>query len=246
MNHPPFEVRRRAGCGPYVLVCDHASNFVPEELNQLGLTEADLSRHIAWDIGAAAVAEILSQRFDSPLILGGTSRLVIDCNRHLNAPDLIPQISDGTIVPGNCDLTDAERQTRVQRFFRPYHDAVEEILDHRRQAVFLSVHSMTECLRGQWRPWPVSLASFEDRSLVDPLLSCLRAQNEFLVGDNQPYDLHPNFDYSTPQHAIRRGLPHLQVEFRQDEIANQAGQNLWANRFADALEKSRALASPAS
>jgi predicted N-formylglutamate amidohydrolase len=237
-----FEVRRGNGSGPFVIVCDHASNHVPEALDNLGLTEADLARHIAWDIGAAGVAEILSERFDAPVAFCGTSRLVIDCNRHPDAADLIPKVSDGTIVPGNCNLTDDDRQARIRNYFEPYHQAVEEILSGRPKTIFLSIHSMTECLKGEVRPWPVALSSFEDRTLVDPLLRELR---EFSVGDNQPYDLDPNVDYTTPHHALSKGLRHLQVEFRQDEIADAAGQKLWAGRFAEALERSRALSSPA-
>jgi predicted N-formylglutamate amidohydrolase len=167
---------------------------------------------------------------------------VIDCNRHPDAADLIPKVSDGTIVPGNCNLTDDDRQARIRNYFEPYHQAVEEILSGRPKTIFLSIHSMTECLKGEVRPWPVALSSFEDRTLVDPLLRELR---EFSVGDNQPYDLDPNVDYTTPHHALSKGLRHLQVEFRQDEIADAAGQKLWAGRFAEALERSRALSSPA-
>ncbi len=242
MSEKQFEVRRGNGSGPFVIVCDHASNYVPDELNNLGLTEKDLARHIAWDIGAAGVAEILSERFDAPVAFCGTSRLVIDCNRHPEAEDLIPKVSDGTIVPGNCNLTKADRQARIKDYFEPYHEAVEEILSGRPKTVFLSVHSMTECLKGELRPWPVALSSFQDRTLVEPLLRELR---EFSVGDNQPYDLDPKVDYTTPHHALRRGLRHLQVEFRQDEIGSKDGQKLWAQRFGDALERGRALMSPA-
>jgi predicted N-formylglutamate amidohydrolase len=237
MNSQFFEVQRGTGKGPYMIVCDHASNFVPAELDDLGLTKDDLSRHIAWDIGAAAVAEILSERFDSPAVFSGTSRLVIDCNRHLDAADLIPRVSDGTIVPGNCNVTEAGKRTRIASYFQPYHETIEEVLNGRERVIFLSIHSMTECLKGDYRPWPVSLSSFEDRSLADPVLAALRSFNEFVVGDNQPYDLDPNVDYSTPHHALTRGLRHLQVEFRQDEIATEDGQKLWADRFGDALVK---------
>jgi len=245
MNSELFEVHRDSGKGPYVIVCDHASNFVPDVLGNLGLTESDLSRHIAWDIGAAGVAELLSERFDSPAVFCGTSRLVVDCNRHLDAPDLIPKISDGTIIPGNCNVTESDKQARVRDYFQPYHETIEQVLNGRDRVIFLSIHSMTECLKGELRPWPVALSSFEDRSMAGPLLEALRSLNEFPVGDNQPYDLDPQVDYSTPHHALTRGLRHLQVEFRQDEIRTKGGQKLWAERFGDALEKSRTLASPA-
>jgi predicted N-formylglutamate amidohydrolase len=236
MKHASFEIRREQGSGPFVIVCDHATNYVPGELANLGLTEADLARHIAWDIGAAAIADILSERFDSPAIFSGTSRLVVDCNRQLDAADLIPEVSDGTIIPGNQMLSEAEREARVQDYFVPYHAAIEKVLSGRQNVKFLSVHSMTECMRGSMRQWPVAFSSSEDRSLVAPLIETLRRSGEYQVGDNEPYNLDPSVDYSTPQHAMARGLPHIQVEFRQDEVGTEAGQKLWAGRFGDALE----------
>ena len=214
---------------------------MPADLHQLGLPQSELARHIGWDIGAAAITEILSERFDSPVIFCGTSRLVIDCNRQLDAYDLIPEESDGTVIPGNQNLSDSDKQGRVKNYFEPYHQAIEEVILRRENPIFVSVHSMTESMRGVFRPWPISLSSYEDRSLVEPLLEALRFSDEFLVGDNQPYDLDPKVDYSTPFHALRRGLRHLQVEFRQDGVASAAGQKLWAGRFGDAIERAGLL-----
>lgn len=236
-----FRVLRPQGKGRFAIFCDHASNCIPAELENLGLPAAELERHIAWDIGAAGVATELSNIFDSPAILCGTSRLVVDCNRQLHAADLIPEVSDGTIVPGNRDLSAAERQSRVEQWFQPYHAAVERVIADRElrglSSVALSIHSMTECLAGNFRPWQIALSSYDDRSLVEPVLQALRRSGDVAVGDNQPYNLDPAVDYSTPFHAMRRNMAYLQVEFRQDEIGSEAGQILWARRFAAALDQ---------
>lgn len=232
-----FNILRADAHGPFVIVCDHATNYIPDELNHLGLPDRELKRHIAYDIGAALIAEILSERFDSPAVFSATSRLVIDCNRQLSAFDLIPEVSDGTAIPGNRELSGGAKQARLERYFNPYHDAIERVIRKRPGITFLSVHSMTDRMKGVFRPWPLSLASHEDRTLVNPLLTILRSSNEYLVGDNEPYNLDPRVDYSTPQHAMSRGLPYLQVEFRQDEVRTEEGQKLWAGRFGDALKK---------
>ena len=230
---------RPSASSPFVLFCDHASNFVPAELHDLGLPQSELARHIAWDIGAAGVTEVLSEILDAPAVLCGISRLVIDCNRHLDAPTLIPEISDGTVIPGNLHLDQAARANRIERWFRPYHDAVEALFLAREArgvpSIAISIHSMTPSLAGVPRPWQISLSSHLDRTLADPLLASLRRPGDVVVGDNQPYNLDPKMDYSTPFHALRRGLPHLQVEFRQDEIADRASQQRWAVRFSEAL-----------
>ena len=234
-------ILRPRGSGRFVFFCDHASNYIPAELHDLGLPASELARHIAWDIGAAGVTMALSEIFDSPAILSNTSRLVIDCNRHLDASDLIPEVSDGTVIPGNFPLSEAAKAARIERWFRPYHDAVESVLLEREargvDSIAVSVHSMTASLGGKLRPWKIALSSYLDRSLAGPVLTALRQPGDIEVGDNQPYDLDPAVDYSIPFHALRRGLPHLQVEFRQDQIADVAAQRQWAMRFAEALRQ---------
>jgi predicted N-formylglutamate amidohydrolase len=232
-------ILRPHGSGRFVLFCDHATNGIPTELDDLGLPAPELARHIAWDIGAAGVTEVLSEFFDVPAILSGSSRLVIDCNRHPDASDLIPEVSDGTLVPGNLRLDAPARSARIERWFHPYHEAVESVFLNREArgipSIAISIHSMTASLGGQSRPWQIALSSHLDRRLTDPVLAALRRPGDVVVGDNQPYDLDPAVDYSTPFHALRRNLPHLQVEFRQDEIADAATQQKWAMRFAQAL-----------
>lgn len=239
MTSGPFTVLRPAGQGGFILLCDHAANHVPAELNGLGLRPADLARHIAWDIGAGAVTALLSDLLDAPAILATTSRLVIDCNRHCDAGDLIPEISDGTPVPGNLGLSEAARAVRIRRWHSPYHDAVEALLDARPvlqpAPVLLSVHSMAASLAGNSRPWQIALSSHGDRHLVEPMLAALRRRGDLTVGDNQPYRLDPAVDFTIPRHAMRRNWPYLQVEFRQDEVADPVGQRSWAQRFVDAL-----------
>ncbi|MGA3203916.1 MAG: N-formylglutamate amidohydrolase [Bryobacteraceae bacterium] len=230
-----FRILRPAGKGRFVIFCDHASNRIPAELGNLGLPARELDRHIAWDIGAAGVSEELSNIFDAPAILCGTSRLVIDCNRQLDAPDLIPEVSDGTAIPGNRGLSEQARRMRIEQWFHPYHAAVESVIGDAGDTIALSIHSMTECLAGEIRPWEIAFSSYGDRRLVEPILETLRRPGDISVGDNQPYDLNPAVDYSIPFHAMRRKMPYLQVEFRQDEVAEKAGQIRWARRFADAL-----------
>lgn len=218
-----------------MFLCDHASHFVPAELNGLGIEAQELERHIGWDIGAAGVTGVLSEYFDAPAILSGVSRLVIDCNRQLEGSDLIPENSDGTLIPGNLGLSETARLNRIDRWFRPYHDAAEAVLAGRKETVVVSIHSMTPSLGGIARPWQIALSSYVDRSLTEPVIAALRASGDCVVGDNQPYDLDPAVDYSVPYHAMGRGLQHLQVEFRQDEVENAVGQRRWALRLAAAL-----------
>jgi predicted N-formylglutamate amidohydrolase len=232
-------VLRPEGKGRFIIFCDHASNRIPEELDNLGLPACELARHIAWDIGAAGLAAELSEILDAPAVLCGTSRLVVDCNRQLHAPGLIPEVSDGTAIPGNRNLDAAARRSRIEQWFEPYHATLESIIEEREKrgagAIALSIHSMTACLAGNVRPWQIALSSHRDRSLVEPMLAALRGPGDVAVGDNQPYDLDPAVDYTIPFHAMRRNMPYLQVEFRQDDVASKAGQVSWAERFASAL-----------
>jgi predicted N-formylglutamate amidohydrolase len=166
---------------------------------------------------------------------------VIDANRDPGDPASIPREVDRTPIPGNASPTVWERTERMSRWFVPYHNAIEAMMSAAlasvREPVLLSVHSMTPELNGELRTWPISLSSHEDKRLSDPMLAALRKRIGFMVGDNQPYGLDPAEDYSVPVHAMRRGLRHLQVEFRQDLIANEQGAAKWAAVFGDALQE---------
>ncbi len=235
---PPVEVANAAGAAPLLIVCDHAANRVPAALGDLGLPAAARAAHIAWDPGAAMIARHLSARFDAPAILSGYSRLVVDCNRYPHDPASMPEVSDGTPVPGNRDLEPAAREARLAALFRPYHAAIAARLDRFAAAqvvpVLLSVHTMTPRLGGRDRPWPVALSWRLDGRLAPALIAALRAGG-IAAGDNEPYGLDPGEDYTVPEHAMRRGLAHVQVEFRQDLVSGAGGARVWADRFADAL-----------
>ena len=238
MTHP--RILNRHGRGRFVLLCDHASNYISADLRNLGLSAADLASHIAWDIGAAAITELLSDHLRAPAVLCGISRLVIDCNRQLNSPELIPASSNGIVVPGNVAMDTASREMRIDRWFHPNHDAVETLLRERiRQRympVVIAIHSMTPILNGRPRPWPIALSSDADRRLSNPILAALRKPGDILVGDNKPYCVDPLVDYSISFRALRRGLLNAQVEFRQNEIDGAAGQQYWALRFGHILQ----------
>jgi len=235
----PFEIVNAAGRAPLVIACDHASNAVPPEVGSLDVGDADMQRHIAWDIGAAAISRHLAKAFDAPAILCGTSRLVIDCNRQLRDPTLIPLTSDGTAVPANERLTSEHRARRISAYFDTYHDACRGVLASRcaagRRPLFLAVHTMTDRMKGKFRPWEIALSSNDNRLATDPALAVLRKVDGILVGDNEPYDMNTDEDYSTPEHALSRGLDYLQVEFRQDMVATPEGQRHFAEIFVPAI-----------
>lgn len=221
-----------------VLVCDHASNRVPECLQQLGLNDTQLADHIGWDPGAAAVARLLAQDLDAPLLLSGYSRLVIDCNRPLASSDLIPQQSAGVIIPGNQNLSLHARDQRIETLFIPYHQAIENLLAERtlkqvlRPIMLLSIHSFTPFLFNQQRPWHIGVAHKSDSRFATHLYNALTQQQDINVGLNQPYPIEDAFDYSIPVHGEARGLPSAMIEIRQDGLTTQAGIEQWAKRIA--------------
>ncbi|MBM4228739.1 MAG: N-formylglutamate amidohydrolase [Gammaproteobacteria bacterium] len=225
---------------PFFFTCDHASRRVPASLGDLGVPASEWERHIAWDIGALAVAEHLAGHFSAPLVASGYSRLVIDCNRQLWRHDCIPEVSELTPVPGNCNLDEAERTRRIEALHRPYHETITRMLDARAAAtiptLYLAIHSFTPVYKGEQRPWQVALLSNRDRRVAEILMRELRHDPALVVGDNIPYRLTDETDYGVPVHAERRGLPHVLIELRQDEIADERGQRAWAERLIPLLE----------
>jgi predicted N-formylglutamate amidohydrolase len=236
---PAFELVNPNGRSKTVLICDHASNRIPLRLGDLGLGPEPLMDHIAWDPGAAAVARVLSELLDAPLVLSAYSRLVIDCNRPLASSESIAEESAGTEVPGNRGLTSSQRRRRIDEVFRPYHRAISALLDARlgRSSRLLSIHSFTANLSGVRRPWPIGVANRRDRMLVDYLIRALQDNDIGPVGDNEPYGIEDTYDYSLPTHGERRGIAHAMIEIRQDGLRNPADARLWAERLATASRR---------
>jgi predicted N-formylglutamate amidohydrolase len=231
---PPFEEIR--GATPLLLVCDHASNRVPAALGDLGLPRARLNEHIGLDIGAAAVTRLLAPALGASALLCGYSRLVIDCNRGPADPSSIPAESDGIVIPGNRDLTEAMRAARRDEIFAPYHAAVARRLAAMpREPALISVHSFTPVMKGFARPWHVGILWDDDPRIAGPLLTALGAEAELVVGDNQPYSAREPVGYTVSHHAHGKGLPHVAIELRQDLVASDAGAWEWAARLARLL-----------
>jgi predicted N-formylglutamate amidohydrolase len=224
---------------PFLLVCDHAGNRIPRRLGTLGVSESDRQRHIAWDIGAAGVVRTMAARVGAFAILQSYSRLVIDCNRDLRVPTSIAMISEDTPIPGNENLSTADREQRIAEIYRPYHNRIAVELDRRRAAgiptVLVAVHSFTPVYRGIARPWHAGMLYNRDNRLAVQMMELLRAEGELVVGDNQPYAVSDESDYTIPVHAEQRGLPYGEIEIRQDLIADEAGQSAWAERLARLL-----------
>jgi len=241
---PAFEIVDARGSADAVLVCDHASNRIPRQLASLGLTPDQLLQHIAWDPGAAEVARVLAARIDAPLVLSGYSRLVIDPNRPLASPESIPEQSAGIPVFGNCGLTPQARAIRVAALFAPYHQAISDLLEGRagQPTLLISIHSFTPVLGDERRPWPISVAYGRDRRLADFLRPALERRGDLLVGDNQPYGVDDEHDYTLPTHGEGRGIPHAMIEIRQDGLGTPANIAGWVERLADAYRYSRAQA----
>ena len=236
---PPYTVHRAHGDSPFVLIADHAGQKIPARLGDLGLPQAELDRHIGWDIGIAGVAGKLSEKLDAFALLQAYSRLVIDCNRPLQAPGSIVAVSDGTRVPGNEGLDDEARTARAIEIFAPYHARLTRELDRRSgqpvAPVLVSLHSFTPVFNGFARPWHAGVLYHRDTRLAHAMLAALRAEAGLVVGDNEPYAVSDATDFAIPVHGEQRGLLHVELEIRQDLIADAQGQEEWAQRLARIL-----------
>ena len=237
---PPFILFNPEGETPLVLVCDHASNTIPAALGQLGLGPAELAQHIAWDIGAAQVTRLLAARLDASAVLGGYSRLVIDCNRSPGDPTSIAEVSDGVAIPRNQNLDDAQADARLNAVFWPYHHAITQALAHRwrhgqgRAPALIAIHSFTPAMNGLQRPWYLGVLWNRDPRLAGPLIARFRANPDLCVGDNQPYSGR-DVGFTMDTHGGAAGLPHVEIEIRQDLIADEEGCERWAAVAGEAL-----------
>ena len=237
----PASVRvlRSDGAADFVLAADHAGRLIPRALGDLGLDETERRRHIAWDIGIAAVTEAMAAALDAPAVLQVYSRLVIDCNRAPAHPTSIPPISELTAIPGNEALSDQGRAARRQAIFDPYHAAIGELLDrrqaNRRRSVLVAMHSFTPVFKSVARSVEVGVLFHHETPLSRLMLELLRAEGDLKVGANEPYAITGDSDYTVPVHGEKRGIEHVEIEIRQDLITEPAGQAAWARRMTRLL-----------
>lgn len=236
---PPVLEIGRDRSSAFVIAVDHASARIPRRLERLGLPPAELERHIAWDIGALEIAQRLAADLDAPLVATNYSRLVIDCNRDPRVASSIPTIGESVEIPGNVGLSDQEMAARRREIFEPYHARLRELLDARQRAgratILVAQHTMTDVFKGVRRAMHAAVLYNRDRRFAALVLEALRAESALVVGDNEPYFVSDETDYTIPRHAEARGLLHVEIEVRQDLTGHAAGQSEWAVRIARAL-----------
>jgi predicted N-formylglutamate amidohydrolase len=229
----PVVLVNGGGHSPYVLICEHAANRLPKKLGTLGLPEAELQRHIAWDIGAENVARLLARLIDAPLVMQRYSRLAYDCNRPPESADAIPEVSEDTPIPGNRNLTPEARLARTAEIYRPFHGGISAVLDARaaagRKSMVVSIHSFTPAYKGKPRAVELGILHDRDTSLPATLIKGFPNVDARL---NQPYGPKDGVLHTLNLHAAPRGLKHAMIEIRNDLIANERGQDEWAQRLS--------------
>jgi len=233
----PAVVLNPGGRSPFLLIGDHAGSAIPASLGGLGLRATDRQRHIAIDIGVRELGDRLSSELDATFIRQPYSRLVVDCNRDPFSSEAIPEVSDGTPIPGNERLAEEARHARIEDILLPYHARIAEAIaargTDRRATILVSLHSFTPVLGTIPRPWHVGLLYMAGRSdFATALLEQLTQRPGLVVGDNQPYRMDAT-DYSVPRHAFLSGLRYAELEVRQDLIADDGGQRRWAEWLAE-------------
>ena len=235
----PVTVHNENGPSPFLIVADHAGNSMPRSLGRLGVPETECERHIAWDIGIAAVCRLVADALDATLVQQNYSRLVIDCNRTPGSETSIPEISEFTPIPRNTGLSEEQKSAREREIFRPYHDRIETELERRRQAgrpvALIAMHSFTPVFMGVARPWHAGVLYNRDPRFAHLLMALLKREAGLVIGDNEPYSVTDASDYTIPVHGERRGLHHVAVEVRHDLIADDKGQRAWSPLLARLL-----------
>jgi predicted N-formylglutamate amidohydrolase len=235
----------RAGRSNIVIVVDHASARIPRRLDNLGLPASELQRHIAWDIGALAVATQIATTLEAALVAQNYSRLVIDCNRDPKVATSIPSTGELTPIPGNMALGESELAARRTEIFEPYHCHIRALLDERlaagRRTILVAQHSMTHQFKGVRREMHAAVLYNRDRRFAGLVLEMLRRESDLIIADNEPYFVSDETDYTIPRHGEARALPHVEIEIRQDLVSDTAGQAQWAARIAKALRDAESV-----
>ncbi len=236
MTESAARVENEGGSGGFLIICDHASNRIPPRYGDLGITRETAESHVAWDPGALALARGLSARLDAPLVYATVSRLVCDCNRVENAPDIFPAVSEVHEIPGNRDLSDKARMERILSIHAAYHTLIEEVLEEMEgEPALVAIHSFTPVYRGVPRKWEVGVLFDENRALADQVVRRLEARGDVVVGRNQPYSPADGVYYTMARHGTAHHRPAVMIEIHNDLIRTEDGLARWVEILADAL-----------
>jgi len=235
-NFAPFQIVEGDRKSGLVLVGDHAGRALPDEYGDLGLPPREFDRHIAYDIGVEGLTRRLAELTGAPAVMATFSRLLIDPNRGDDDPTLIRQLYDGTVVPANYPMSEAERERRLDLFYRPYHDALGSMIasvhaETGTAPFVFSLHSFTPAMQGRQRPWHAGVLWDSDPRAPLPLIEMLARDPALVVGDNEPYDGALRGD-TMYKHCIVNGFAHALLEVRQDLIGDVAGVESWAQKLA--------------
>lgn len=240
----PYEIVNPASTTPLLLVCDHASNHIPPQLNQLGVKDEVLQDHVAWDPGAAIVTKRIAETLSCTAVLGNYSRLLIDVNRdpETQLDSMIPEVSDHYHIPGNQHLSDQDKQTRIDEIHEPYHRAIAQRLDALNRLepapLLFSIHSFTQMMNGsqQLRPWHAGILWNADPRMAKPLMEHFRQHDHLVIGDNEPYSARA-FAYTIDRHGHHRGIPNCAIELRQDLLQNEEDYDWWVTHLSKGLQR---------
>lgn len=235
----PFSLFNAKGQSPVLLVCEHASPYIPKAYNGLGLDDTRLQSHIAWDPGAAAVAHHLSYLLDAPLLIQRYSRLLYDCNRPPEAPSAIPTLSENTTIPGNHDLPADERERRIHQLYEPFHQQLSQTLTGMAKThgvpVLMTIHSFTKWYKGDERTLDLGIISDDNNSLSETIRQYMDETTSWTTKANEPYDANDGVTHTLRRHAETMQLESTMIEIRNDLIVDAEGQHRWATHLADAM-----------
>lgn len=235
----PFEFVNGAGQAALLLVCEHASNTIPAHYDGLGIGPEVAQSHVAWDPGAFAVAQGIGARLDAPLVAGTISRLVYDCNRPPEAPDAMPARSERFDIPGNRDLSEAERQARTDAVYRPFETTLAQtIANASRPPVMVTIHSFTPDYLGRHRDVELGIVHDADARFADAMLDCAPRHTALKVGRNDPYGPEDGVTHTLKRHALPNGLHNVMIEIRNDLIADADSQDAVAAALAAMIAES--------
>jgi predicted N-formylglutamate amidohydrolase len=241
---PPYLTYNAGGAARVLLVADHASPYFPAAMNQLGVADWVLERHVTWDIGSDMLTRYLADLLDAPAILAGFSRLIVDPNRQLDDPTAFVEVSDGIAIPGNHELSAEQKDLRAKSFFHPYHGAIARRLQQFQAdgvvPALISMHTCTPVFAQVFRRWHVGVMWDKDPRIAQPLMARLGRMEDICYGDNEPYSGRHSHDYTIDHHAEPAGLPHVGIEVRQDLVGEADGARKWAGILAGALQETLA------
>jgi predicted N-formylglutamate amidohydrolase len=229
-----FEIVRSGTKAGVLVTCEHASQRLPEPWSWSARDRRWVGTHWAYDLGAAELAREYAAAISGTAVLARFSRLLADPNRPEDSETLFRATAEGEVVELNAAIDPAEREIRLDGYYRPFHEAVDREVAASHAPILLAMHTFTPLYEGTPRSLEIGVLFDREEALAASLLDAFRAAG-WSAEPNEPYSGRAGLIHVVERHAKTHGRRAIELEVRQDLAVEPAFRARFVSVLAGVL-----------